>query len=942
MRKMMLAATVFLAALGCEPLENLPEPASPDSEARVRISAFDVARATKSSLGLSETDILNLNVYAYRGGMLEEESFSEGDGVDLVLQKGITYSIYALANCGEVHAPAAESDLASVTVSPSAMAMCYRDGGGYTFSAATNSLELPLTRLFAKYTLVLDRQLENCDFAVTSVMVKQRASTLKPFTASSCAEATSDGDFSCADDLAALNSGQGAVFYVPENCQGVLLPGNEDPWLKIPENIPEAKRSLCTYLAIEGEWTTGGASADLDMNLMLGCDNCTDFNVVRNSSVTITLTLTDSGTLKSSWKVDMDNLDDQRVLSFQNASQTIMQEDGWTLVPLTVSPADMAFTASFSDSDDPVMEAKVEDGKVYVRALYDGDERPVATLTVSSWDGRHTSSTQLTLDFTYGNFNAFTTSFPKYYGEYGYIRFTDADESNPVVVNAAEWSVTIGPSKSGSENYLCYRDSSVGLEYHVLFNQKTIYIRSIAEDAAMYFEMTQYKSRAGVFMDYTKYPSLKAGDAVISEAGNRQYDSDLGLWYDNSLTTYLADSDGNKLDLESFKIPEYVLPYRGMSGLDSELFSDLLELYGIPEATSGSAFTCLNQDLVAYDNCRSMYDESIFSRLYYYGTTDYDRNNTSFTSEVTMPLASGDTLRTSVNLTKIQAFPSQRYLGDVYNYQIAPSSMRSYTTDIDFTSGGTYYAPTFNSVTWDVVHADGLDYNAPAMAFSGGSSDAYSSAASMSGSTMSFTPMSSSVFPACGCIGLKGTVTNPHSGRTYTGYYTLSLILYVSVGCQIDFMTSDRLGVDFVPFCEYAVRGNREIWAGYFPSNVKVLSGYTSSVYGIGMSLTPNYDCFIADGFESTDDIGEAAAILKHYTGLFTFSFSVKGNTYTSLTLDMNASALASDEGFMEDGSKGFYKLVRQYDIQNFLYADHKYYGLENYIIEAAYESLDY
>ena len=932
-KQIIIAAFTLVSVLSCEPLEQKPE-TLPDDHVCVYVKA---SQETKSSMQVSETAVSNLNVYAYRNGMLEVESYATQDEAELVLVRGASYTIYALANCGEVHAPAAESDLTSISLAPSDMAMCLREGRVVTAGSFGSSLEIPLTRLFARYVLLLDKNLENCNYRITAVQVKQRAAAVQPFASASAASQTADGDSASAADLIALNNGQAAVFYVPENCQGVLLPGNSDPWAKIPANIAADKRSLCSYLHIEGEWTTNGATADLSLNLMLGADNCSDFNIVRNSSVTITLSLSDSGTIKSSWKVDMNNLDDQRVLSFPNSNYVVMQDDGWTMIPLTVSPANLSYTASLSGSENPFMEVKVENGVVYVRGIYFGDLRPVSVLTVTTWDGKVSASTNLTLNYKMGAFTNYTYSRPDYPGQYGYLQLYGVGESDPVMIETDEWHTTIAGFKTAAENIEYHYDSGRNVEYYIAHNQRKVYIRKLGTDGGTsYVQMTQHHTRTKILMSSAVNPGLKIDDAVVCESGNLQYDQSRALYYDSVAYIYLLDKKGVRLDLASFKVPDDLLSYKNLTTSQQDRLGEFLTMYGAPSFSCGSEIGYVNET-IAGANCAEIAQTGNLAKVFLYGMADFGSSYPTYTIGAEMTLASGDILSGEGTVTGKPAFPSQRYLGSFYNYQVASGTLRSNTTTLDFTSGGTYAAPTPNGVSWRVVHIDGNSADNPSAAYLSGSVDNYSEGASLSGTTLTFAPMSSNMFPACGSLGLRGKVTNPHSGKSYMGYYTLDLVLYLSFGCSVQFMLK-RMYVLFVPFCEYALANdNQTMWTNCFPSGIGVTSAYNSNNYPIwNLLLSPGSKLWVSqDPLPSTHE--ELLQTINSHPELFRFTFHLNGADYNSLILDRSATALSGAGDWNVDGSKGYYRIMRQYDLGNL--DNDKYNGLENYILEAAYDS---
>ena len=927
-----------LFVLSCEPLEKCPD-VQTQQEGKVCVSV-KAAGDTKSSMSVSETAVSNINVYAYRSGVLEMETYAAADEVELLLVRNAVYKIYALANCGEVHAPLQESDLASLSLSPSDMAMCFREGREITAGASQAPLIIPLTRLFARYILLLDKNLEKCDYRITSVRVRQQAAAVNPFASASAAAQTADGDSASAADLVALNNGQGAVFYVPENCQGVLLPGNSDPWRKIPSNLPSAKRNLCTYLHIEGEWTTDGASADLSFNLMLGADNCSDFNVVRNSSVTITLSVNDSGTSRNSWKVEMENLDDQRILAFQNSAYVVMQEDGWTQIPLSVSPPDLEYSAVISGPEEPVMEAKVENGNVYVRGLYFGDLRPASTLTVTSWDGRVSAYTNLMLNYRMSEFSDYIYFRPDYPGQYGYIQLSNVSDTHPVLLETETWSTTVAGLKGEGNDVEYHLDSQNHVEYYIVHNQRRLYIRMLETGGGTtYVQMTRHHTRTRILMNGAVNPGLAIGNADVSEAGNRQYSQAHSLYYDSSAPVYLLDRNGARLDLESFKVPVYLLTYKGLSSSQQDRVSEFLDLYGVPVLSGGGVNYGYRNETLAGTECEEIALEGNLAKAYLYGLTDYGVSNPTYPISVRVTMSSGDVLSGSGVVTGKPAFPSQRYLGSYYNYQLAPGSLRSTTTSIDFTSGGAYLAPSPNGVTWSVVHIDGNACETPSSAYSAGSVDNYSSGASLSGYTLNFAPMSGTVYPACGALGLRGSVTNPHSGRSYTGYYSLSLILYLTFGCSVVFSNS-RMYVNYKPFFEDALDDDNLLtWAEFFPLGFRMTSEYNSKNYQIWLTRFTALSTLSVSGVTPPDNYQSLMQILCADMSLYRFSFLVNGNNYNSVLLDRSASGFTGLGDWSVDGSKGYFRLLRQYDLGNL--DDYNYNGLENYILEAAYDSFN-
>ena len=434
-------------------------------------------------------------------------------------------------------------------------------------------------------------------------------------------------------------------------------------------------------------------------------------------------------------------------------------------------------------------------------------------------------------------------------------------------------------------------------------------------------------------------PGLKIDDAEVCESGNLHYDQTRSLYYDSVANIYLLNRDGAHLNLEPFKVPDDLLSYKNLTTSLQDRLSEFLALYGAPSVSGGPGFGYVNETIAGV-NIAEIAQSGNLAKVFLYGMTDFGASSPTYTISVGLTMAGGDVLTGNGTVTGKPAVPSQRFLGTYYNYQVAPGPMRRNATSLDFTSGGACAAPTPNGVSWSIVHVNGNSVGNPSAAYSAGSADNYSSAASLSGSTLSFAPMSSTVFPACGSLGLRGAVTNPHSGRSYTGYYTLDIVLYLTFGVSAQF-TMKRMYVNFKPFCEYALEdGNQTIWSNCFPSGISVTSTYNSNNYAIWPYLV-NPSATLWVGVDSLPaNHQELMQAFNANPTLYRFTFNMNNTNYNSLLLDRSATALSGVGDWNADGSKGYYRIFRQYDLGNL--DDDKYNGLENYILEAAYDTYSF
>jgi len=266
---------------------------------------------TKSTLSTNEDSINDISLFIYTNGRLMNEAYSTDNEVDVQVRTPCTYDIYAIANCGNIHAPEEESGLDSLSHSISALSdlnsgfpMVGRISG-MRISAKSSAIEISMQRLIAKINFIFDAS-DLPGLSITSLRIRQSPLDFKPFSSESAAKHCSDGDYATDSDLASINLGNSASFYMLENCQGTLLPSNTDRWAKIPSNITSQK-DVCTYLEVGCNFDgTGGIVGDVTYRFYLGQDETSDFNIKRNTINNVTLCATEDGLKHISWKVSPD------------------------------------------------------------------------------------------------------------------------------------------------------------------------------------------------------------------------------------------------------------------------------------------------------------------------------------------------------------------------------------------------------------------------------------------------------------------------------------------------------------------------------------------------------------------------------------------------------------------------------------------------------------
>lgn len=189
------------------------------------------------------------------------------------------------------------------------------------------SLDIVMERLFSKVVLVVDHSGlvgSNMEaLAEGSVQICQSNSVLLPFSAEG-AKAESDedvlpvSDFDCKAENTLTEE---YVFYVPENRQGVLMPGNSDPGEKDIDGVEKACGGsgisrLLTYLEYKSHLDDAGngISGDIVCRFFLGRNALTDFDVERNREIRVTLMFNAESVFEPDWKLDNDGISDSRQL----------------------------------------------------------------------------------------------------------------------------------------------------------------------------------------------------------------------------------------------------------------------------------------------------------------------------------------------------------------------------------------------------------------------------------------------------------------------------------------------------------------------------------------------------------------------------------------------------------------------------------------------------
>ena len=275
---------------------------------------------SKSSISPDEDLIKDICIMAYRqdDGRLAAVHYGEdAENIEMEMSSGV-YNLYMTANMGRFDAPADEGDigqayhkLSSLSEMKDALPMCWK-GSAELKTGERTIVNAGMSRLTAKIEFNIESGVLD-GLEIISVRTCQGAGMIRPFMDGGSRIISEDeaveGDYAAEEDLARLRMGEGICFFVTENCQGNLLPDNEDPWNKVPGNIGD-KAGLCTYLEMKGRWNDDADyEGTVTYRFYLGEDAESNFDIKRNSLHNLTLYLKEESLDKISWKIDTSDME---------------------------------------------------------------------------------------------------------------------------------------------------------------------------------------------------------------------------------------------------------------------------------------------------------------------------------------------------------------------------------------------------------------------------------------------------------------------------------------------------------------------------------------------------------------------------------------------------------------------------------------------------------
>lgn len=321
-----ILSAFLLAAFttGCARIQPETAPIK-DMETCVTINvACEEETATKSAAFSSVgSGIANVNIYIWNDGHLIHHDYITSDKGTIAVTKSLStdqrYDIYALANIGRKVSPQSagwqkdEPSMETLQITRDDVGDNFPMAGRVTGARVVTDgarLTIPVRRLMSRiaFRYSPDTALGGQGLSVTGVSLRNAAAQVCPFRDKSKATSTlARDDHASASDISILNEGGEVFFYAFENCRGDLLPGNDDPWEKVPDNINSDNPDLFTYVEVSCEMSGDGViDGEATYRFFPGSDNVSNFDLVRNTGYTITLCPTLDGLDRTSWKIDVD------------------------------------------------------------------------------------------------------------------------------------------------------------------------------------------------------------------------------------------------------------------------------------------------------------------------------------------------------------------------------------------------------------------------------------------------------------------------------------------------------------------------------------------------------------------------------------------------------------------------------------------------------------
>ena len=365
---------LYIILAACLMASCVPAPAS--SERSKATIFFEFDSVAVKSLNVVDDYISNCNILVYdTAGHLVSSAYCDDGEVtwmQLDCTGGNTYKFYCVCNIGDITGNpffANETYLTGYQYSVNSYSDMIDANGAVPMTGHTEyitiadgmSIHIDLTRCVALVSIRIDDSaLQSSNISINSVTVKNVPSKVGLFTTATSGNTwdySPTGDSADAMELSTFNSGSEIGFYMFENCQGVLLPGNSSCRSKYFSE-GSIYEQLCSYIELEGYYNDITSSnprrGDFRYRFYLGENTIDDFNVVRNHHYHIVLKLYDDGVDEESWRVDSDLEPYATAVIVNPPEYTFVGVAGTVTLTATVLPSTACQDVTWSSSNPSV------------------------------------------------------------------------------------------------------------------------------------------------------------------------------------------------------------------------------------------------------------------------------------------------------------------------------------------------------------------------------------------------------------------------------------------------------------------------------------------------------------------------------------------------------------------------------------------------------------
>ena len=357
-----------------------------------------VGMSVKSSSGPND---INLFVVNDRGDVVADIYLNGNGGGDKYkiganIQKGDEYTLYSVANAGKklqaanvmeleamYHIVSLEGDVDDSRVLMSGKSSPQRLQNGTV-------VNIGMERCISKIILRADYSALNSDvdLEVKRISLKNVPDRVKLFGRSRIVAPEHSVDGETRSGISREGLQQGIAFYQYENMQGTLQPENGDCTKKVwPQESIYSR--ICSYVEMEASYSSPRKKGEILYRFYLGSDMTSNYDVVRNTSQTVTVNFRGDGAVdENTWRVDHSGISNLVTSVSVNPQELKFIGTGGTVqLEALVLPQDASDRRlSFRSSDGSVASVD-EAGKVL--AVGEGECLVVAT----SCDGTEISDT---------------------------------------------------------------------------------------------------------------------------------------------------------------------------------------------------------------------------------------------------------------------------------------------------------------------------------------------------------------------------------------------------------------------------------------------------------------------------------------------------------------------------------------------------------------------